>query len=651
MKNINQSPGLSSRLTTISRIVPVIIVLLAILAGDGNAQPVNPGKAKRNPPSSARLGVLAGQFIKQSLLLSPVSASAAGYHLYRPGDAGKDLSGFSNEQSRGAAAHALRGDGSIALDGELDEVSAPAVARQRELLVACKKRFNAETPAGSLGLQDRIDLRMIEDQIELSLLETDQIQSYRHNPTLYVELIGNALFLPLTVEYAPPAVRLGHVLSRVAKIPRLLQQARQVLQDSDAIFIKVALDENQGNADLIEHMLQDQISGHAELQAEYQKVAPGALAALADFSRFMTDDLGKRPATRTWRLGKPFYDQKFKLVMQTEITPEQLLAQAESEMTKVRAEMLVLALPLHAAMFPGHGAHANLEGRARENVVIGEALDKIAAEHPRRDQLIDYVKGDVARITQFIRDKKIVSLGPRDNLKVIPTPGFMRGVYSVGGFHGAPPLDPSTEAQYWVTPIDPKTEAAKAESRLREYNNWSLKWLTIHEALPGHYVQFEHANGIQPEWRRLVRNLFANGAYVEGWAEYIAQVMMDAGFLDNDPRYRLSQRKLRLRVISNSILDIRMHTMGMSDAEAMDLMTNAAFQTQAEAEGKLQRAKLSSVQLPTYYVGLREWFDLREKYEKAAGKNFNMREFHDRALDQGAVPVPLLEKILLPGGR
>ena len=624
-----------------------ILVLSAILGGEGNAQPVNAGKANLNAPSSARLGVLAEQFIKQSLLLSPVSASAAGYHVYRPGDAGKDLAGFSNEQARGQTARAPKGDGSIALDAELDDVSPQAVARQRALLVTWKKRLVTETPPSSLGLQDRIDLRMIEDQIDLSLLETDQIQSYRHNPTLYVELIGNALFLPLTVEYAPAAVRLGHVLSRMAKIPRLLQQAREVLQDSDPIFIKVALDENQGNADLIEHMVQDQVAGHADLQAEYQKVAPGALAALTDFSRFLADDLGKRPTTRTWRLGKPFYDRKFQLVMQSDITPEDLLAQAEQEMAKVRAEMLELSLPLHATMFPGHGNHDNVKGKARENLVVGEVLGKIAEEHPRRDQLIDYVKSDVARITQFIRDKKIVSLGPRENLKVIPTPGFMRGVYSVGGFHGAPPLDPNTEAQYWVTPIDAKTAEAKAESRLREYNNWSLKWLTIHEALPGHYVQFEHANDIQPESRRLLRNLFANGAYVEGWAEYIAQVMMDAGFMDSDPRYRLSMRKIRLRVISNSILDIRMHTMGMTDGEAMDLMTNSAFQTQAEADGKLQRAKLSSVQLPTYYVGIREWFDLREKYEKAAGKNFNMREFHDRALDQGPVPVPLLEKILL----
>src|SRR5277367_4277394 len=181
-----------------------------------------------------------------------------------------------------------------------------------------------------------------------------------------------------------------------------------------------------------------------------------------------------------------------------------------------------------------------------------------AAENIRSPPQPRSIEADLAGITQFIREKKIVSLTSRDNLKVIPTPPFERGSYSVAGFHSAPPLEPQAEAQYWVTPIDPQMPDAKAESKLREYNDFTLQWLSIHEALPGHYIQFEHLNNIQPERRRLLRSLYANGAYVEGWAEYIAQVMMDEGFLDNDPRFRMVMRKIRLRVISNAILDIKM---------------------------------------------------------------------------------------------
>ena len=368
---------------------------------------------------------------------------------------------------------------------------------------------------------------------------------------------------------------------------------------------------------------------------------------MKDFTQWLQQDLGKRPNPRSWRLGDKWYGKKFKLVMETNITPDEVLANAERELKQTRAEMLELATPMHKEMYPDHGDHSDLSGRERENKIIGEVLSKIADDHVQRDQLLQHVKDDLAGITQFIRDKKIVSLSQRENLKVIPTPAFMRGIYSVGGFRQAPPLEPTAEAEYWVTPIAASVPQEKAESKLREYNNWVLKWLTIHEALPGHYIQFEHANSVEPETRRLLRALLGNGAYVEGWAEYVSQVLMQEGFQNHDPRFVLSMKKIRLRVLANAILDVRMQTMKMTDAEAIDLMTQSAFQTQAEAEGKLQRAKLSSAQLPTYYVGTSEWWDLRKKYQQAKGRKFSLMEFHDRALDEGPLPVPVVEKMLL----
>ncbi|MGZ6163325.1 MAG: DUF885 domain-containing protein, partial [Myxococcaceae bacterium] len=349
----------------------------------------------------------------------------------------------------------------------------------------------------------------------------------------------------------------------------------------------------------------------------------------------------------SWRLGKALYDEKFKLTMQSPITPDQVLADAEEQFTRTRAEMLDLALPLHREMFPAHGAQVDA-GAEPPETVLRAVLQRISDDHPRRDQLQATVSAELDRIRAFIREKQIVTLGSRDNLKVIPTPPFMRGIYSVAGFHSPPPLDPKAEAQYWVTPIDPSVPEAKAESKLREYNRWVLQWLTIHEALPGHYVQAEHANDVQPLTRRLLRTLFGNGPYVEGWAEYVAQVMMDQGFDGGDPRYRLSYLKVWLRSIANAILDIRLQTLDMTEAQAMDLMMGRAFQTEAEAEGKLQRAKLSSTQLPTYFVGNREWWRVRKRYQAARGKDFRLAEFHDRALDQGAIPLGDLERILLP---
>jgi uncharacterized protein (DUF885 family) len=575
--------------------------------------------------ANAKFAQLSEEFIHETLALSPSNASQAGYHQHVDSKTGK----------------------TIALDALLDDVSPAGMAEQRSVYSKWRERFRTDSPLASLGIEDAADWQLIDDQIALSLLEFDRIQSYKHNPTGYVELLGSALFQPLTDDYAPQDVRLGHVLSRVTAIPRFLDQARSELVDADPIFIKVAIEENDGNIDLIQSTIAAAVAAGSKLKPQFDQVAPPAIEALKNFSRWLQNDLAKRKTDRTWRLGKELYAEKFRLVMETPVTPDQVLAEAEAELKKTRAEMLQIALPLHKEYFPDHDDHAGLSPQDRENKVIGEVLHKISDDHPKRDDLMPTVKDDLAGIRQFIIDKKIVSLKSRDNLRVIPTPPFMRGIYSVAGFHGAPPLDPNAEAQYWVTPIDPKTPDDKAESKLREYNNWVLKWLTIHEALPGHYVQAEHANEIQPLNRRLVRSLFSNGAYVEGWAEYIAQVMMHQGFADNDPRYRISYLKVWLRAVGNTILDVRMQTMGMTDDQAMSFMMNDAFQTQAEAEGKLQRAKLSSTQLPTYYVGTSEWWRLRRAYEAARGKDFNLAEFHDRALDQGALPVPWLGNILL----
>ena len=582
--------------------------------------------AKSTPQPNAKFSDMCDEFVKDSLALSPVNASQAGYHKHTDHKTGK----------------------TVDLDAQLDDVSAAGWAAQEAFYKGWRKRFHKETPIASLNSQDAADSRLIDDQIGLNLLEFDTIQNYKHNPTYYVELIGNGLFLPLTQEYASQDKRVSDVISRMQQIPRFLEQAKSQLSDSDPIFISTAVDENDGNVSLVDSVA-TYISAGSPLKAQYDKAAPAAKQALNDFNTWMKNDLAKKPTNnRTWRIGERWYAEKFHLVMETSILPQDLLKDAESEVKRVRADMLQLALPLYKEMYPGESDYASLPQEERENKIIGAVLNKIGEEHPQRDQLIEAVKADVAGIRQFIIDKKIVTLSTRDNLKVIPTPEFERGIYSVAGFHSAPPLEPNAEAQYWVTPIDPKMPEAKAESKLREYNNYTLKWLTIHEALPGHYVQAEHADDVQPTTRRVLRNLFGNGPYVEGWAEYGADVMTQAGYLNFNPRFRIVREKVWLRAVANTILDIRLQTMNMTDQEALDLMTKECFQTQAEAEGKLVRAKLSSTQLPTYFVGTRQWWTLRKKYEAAKGSSFTLEEFHDKALDQGPLPIEYLEKILLP---
>lgn len=579
------------------------------------------------PAADSKFSALAQSFLEEALALSPTTATYVGFHRYRDSKTGRE----------------------IQLDELLDDMSPPGLKKQRVTLQRYRRQFQKEVKRDSLNAEDRADYDLIQDQIALSLLELDTIQNYRHNPTVYVEMAGNALFLPMVLEYAPKEKRFRHIIARLGRIPALLRQGRKNLVDTDPIFTKVALEENDGNVGLVKQALAAQAP--ASLKAQYDAAAATALKAFEEFSRFLKEDLAKR-STGTWRLGAEKYRAKLRLALQTELSPEQVLADAESELRRLRAEMLRVALPLHKQMYPGHSEHAELAARDRENTIVREVLDKIAEEHVVADQLKADVLRQLDEVRAFVRRKDLITLSPRENLQVIDTPEFMRGIYGVAGFQPAPPLQPELGAFYWVTPIPADWPKERTESKLREYNNYMLRLITIHEAIPGHYIQFEHANNVEPKTRRLVRGVFGNTPYIEGWAVYITRVLVEEGYLaapgeKMNPKLYLTMLKGELRAIANAVLDVRMHTRNMSDQEAMDLMIRDTFQERTEAEQKLQRAKLSSAQLPTYFVGLREWLRLREEARAAHGASFSLKRFHDRALAEGALPMPTLRRILL----
>jgi uncharacterized protein (DUF885 family) len=458
-----------------------------------------------------------------------------------------------------------------------------------------------------------------------------------------VETLGNALFGPYELEYAPLPARIGHIIARLREVPRFLQQATANLTASPEIWTKVAIEENEGNAGLVSDTIRKAVPDN--LRSEYDGAAAPALDAIAKFQAFLVNTLSKL-TDADWRLGADRYARKFSYVLETGAGPADTLRSAEQNLEATRAHMLELALPLHRQWFPAHKDHTELSGEERENKVIGEVLDRIAERHSTPQSYMDDARQTLAEAQAFVQQKRLLTLPAGGNLQVIPTPEFMRGVYSVGGFDPAPALEPQLGAFYWVTPIPPGWPKARVDSKLREYNYYGLRLLTIHEAMPGHYVQFEFADGVQPKTRRVLRAVFGNNPYVEGWAVYATQTMLEEGYLDHAPEMALTFAKQQLRVFANTILDVRLQTMNMTDQEALDLMEKRTFQEKEEAEGKLQRAKLTSCQLPVYFVGWRAWEDLRASYQKSKGSAFNLAEFHDKALQQGAVPLAELGGLL-----
>jgi uncharacterized protein (DUF885 family) len=577
------------------------VCLPLLLAGCGSRQPQD-------------LAPLADEFVYTTLSFSPVNSTAQGYHQHRGVD----------------------------LDSQLDNLSPQGINEQRNFYSGFHRRLE-KIDRDKLSPEDRADYEIIEGQIALSLFDLDIAQTWRRNPTYYVELAGNAIFPPFVLEYAPLPDRIRHIIARLTKFPDLMLQARRNLRNVPPIWIKVAKEENAGNIDLIDKDVRVKVP--ADLKSDYDKAADTAITALKGFNQYLDNEL-PRSGVGDWRLGEDSYKTKFRFALGTDRKPSDVLSSAEADMKTVRARMLEIALGLHKQWFAAHGAHDDLKGADRENRIIGEVLGRIAEKHATPAGYIAEAKVDLDEARAFVKEKNLLTFPQRDNLQVIETPEFMRGIYSVGGFNPAPVLEPRLGAFYWVTPIPANWKPERINSKLREYNFYKLKLLTLHEAVPGHYVQAEFANDVQPKTRRILRSLYGNGPYVEGWAEYGTQTMLDEGFLNGSPELRLTFQKEELRVLANAIIDIKLQTGKMTDKEALDLMEKDTFQETEEATGKLQRAQLDSAQLPMYFLGWRGWISVREEQKKKLGDKFNLHDFHDRALKEGALPLPVLARIL-----
>jgi uncharacterized protein (DUF885 family) len=549
------------------------------------------GLSARATPTDLQFNQVVDDFVFSTLALSPTTATGVGYHRHH-----------------GAA-----------LDDLLEDFSPAGIKASLNLQSDIEVRIG-KLDSKSLSAEQRADIDIIHDAIEATRLDLEDIQSYRHNPTTYVELIGNALYTPYVLHFAAAEERFKHIIKRLYLIPQLIHQARDNLQDSPEIWNKVAREENAGNVDLIDGLLRTNCP--APMLHDYEQAAAPALDALRGFNIWLDTSLSKR--TADWRLGQRRYAMKFRFVLATGKTPETLLSEAEADLAKTRNEMVQLAAPK----------------------TVEQALAEVALHHATPATYMGAAKQSLATATAFVKRKDLVTLPPHANLQVIETPVFMRGIYGVGGFNQAPALEPKLGAFYWVTPIPDSWPQQRIDSKLREYNDSGLQHLTVHEAMPGHYVQAEYANNVQPRSRRLLRNIFGNGPYVEGWAVYTQQLMAEQGYLSDTPGYRLTLAKQMARVLVNTILDVRLQTMDMTDRQALELMTKGAYQETEEATAKLQRAKLSSCQLPTYYAGYKGWLGVREHYKNTHGEAMTLKQFHEASLREGAVPLPVLDELL-----
>jgi uncharacterized protein (DUF885 family) len=276
----------------------------------------------------------------------------------------------------------------------------------------------------------------------------------------------------------------------------------------------------------------------------------------------------------------------------------------------------------------------------QQQAAIKAALELANAERTPRTGVVEYARQTLRETTDFVRAKNFVTV-PDEPLEIIVMPEFQRGV-AVAYCDSPGPLDKGQRTFYAVSPIPDEWTDAQVDSFLREYNTRSIANLTIHEAMPGHYLQLAHSN----RYPSTLRAMLGSGPFIEGWAVYAERVMQEQGFRGGDPLMQLVRLKWYLRSITNAIMDSAIHVDGMTRDEAMRLMVETGFQEEREAAGKWVRAQLSSAQLSTYFVGYQEHSDLRAAAEQRAGGKLDIKSYHDQVLSYGSPPVRLVRALM-----
>lgn len=518
-------------------------------------------------------------------------------------------------------------------DSRLNDYSLEDVARSRALSRAYLDSLGT-LDAALLGMDNKIDLEILRSSLESTIFQLDSLKEYEWNPLAYN--MGNGIYALIARDFAPIKARLLNLKERLKAVPGVIECARANIQNPPAIHVQTAILQNRGNISMVRDDLKTFLDQVPELKAELAPIQEQAVAALEEYGRWLESELLAN-ASGDFRIGDDKYRAKLRYTLLSELSKEEILQRAEADLIATQNTMYEAALPLYQRYFPG-GARG--DRTTDKKAVIKAVLSKLADTCPNNETIVDLAKQCLHACTDFVRSNLLVTV-PEEPIKIIVMPEFERGV-AVAYCDSPGPLEKGGETFYAISPTPKDWSDERVKSFFREYNNYMLQNLTVHEAMPGHYLQLAHANRFKAP--TMVRAIFASGTFVEGWATYAEQLMIEKGY--GGPEVKMQQLKMRLRLIINAIIDQEIHTTGMSEQEAMALMMNEGFQEEGEAAGKWRRACLTSTQLSTYYVGNTEVNDLRKAYEAKMGSGGDLKAFHDQVLSFGS-PAPKYVKELM----
>jgi uncharacterized protein (DUF885 family) len=527
---------------------------------------------------------------------------------------------------------------------DADLVTIPDAARRADDLAFANAELErlARTDPQTLPPELRIDHALLTNRLASMRWYLTEFRDWQWDPSNYN--VAGPIGLLLNTPYAPEADRLRTVLTRLEQVPGYYQAARSNISNPTREHTELAITQNRGTLNLLGDSLRERVVASSLESAEKQRFEQARQTAVETVTGFITElqALGETMAdegdARPFRIGAQLYEAKFGYDIQSGFTARELYDRAIDEKNRLHNDMDAIAVELWQKYFPDQTMPDDRLER------IGQLIDHLSDQHIDRDNFIREIERQIPLLTAFVTEHDLLDQDPTRPLVVRETPEYMRGGGAGASVSAPGPFNPTADTYYNVTPLDDYSDE-QAVSYLREYNQWILQILNIHEAIPGHYTQLVHGN----KSAGLIKSLLRNSAMIEGWAVYSERMMLEAGWADQEPEMWLMYGKWNLRVVTNAIMDYAVQVLDMTEEEAIDMMRREAFQEQTEAQNKWRRITLSQVQLTSYFTGYAEIYDFRERLKAEPGDDFDLKAFHNRFLSYGNAPVPAIIDMMQEG--
>ena len=519
-------------------------------------------------------------------------------------------------------------------DGQLTDYSAEARAKELATQKEFREKLNALDGSRLTGANN-VDFRILKENIDYKIFQAEELKEAEWNPLVYMQSLANSLYLLVARDFAPPEKRIPSLRQRMEAIPLVIAQAKANLQHPPRVHTETAIEQTQGAINLVREGLALLLDRAPQMKTELAPLQERTAAGLEDYKKWLHNDLLPR-SDGNFRLGAEKFRKKLRFALASDLSMEEIMKRAQADLQKTQTAIYETALPLYKRYFP------NVDDKTLtdKHKVTAAVLDKLAEQHPDDATVVDYAKKIVTEATDFAKQHDLVTV-PDVPLDVIAMPEFKRGV-AIAYCDAPGPLDKTGKTFFAVAPTPKDWSKERRESFFREYNNYMIRDLTVHEAMPGHFLQLARANEFHAP--TLVRAIFQSGTFVEGWAVYCEQVMAEQGY--GGPEVKMQQLKMRLRAICNAVLDQSIHAGNMNEKEAMDLMMKEGYQQEGEAVAKWKRARLTSAQLSTYFVGATEHLDLRAAEQRKLGKDFNLKKYNDQVVSYGSPPVKYVRELM-----